>query len=208
MIVYAYVYILGILSVLSACTVIILPVLLSQIISKRKKLFTALLFSLGFSLSFATLGAITGLVGQAVVPNYEPYFLIFSAIITFIMALRFFGIISFNTPSSRIRFFPKNTFILGFVFGFVALSCISALLSAVFVFAISQGSILSSIIIFMVYSLGYSTPLIAASTIMEEDKITSFITRHRSKVDFISGVMLLFASSYLTLLYFGVILFT
>jgi cytochrome c biogenesis protein CcdA len=207
MIVYAYVYILGILSILSACTVIVLPVLLSQIMTKRKKLYTALMFSLGFGLSFAVLGAITGLVGQAVVPNYEPYFLGVSAVITFVMALKFFKIISFRMPSLSIKFFPKNTFLLGFVFGFVALSCISALLSAVFVFAISQKSVLLSIITFLVYSMGYSTPLIAASTIMEGEKIASFMVTHRDKVDFTSGILLLFASSYLTLLYFGVILF-
>jgi cytochrome c biogenesis protein CcdA len=206
-IIYAYVYILGILSILSACTIIVLPVLFSQIISKRKKISTALLFSLGFSLSFAVLGAVTGLVGQAVVPIFESYFLIFSAVITFLMSLKFFKIFSINLHSFRIGIFPRNTFMLGFVFGFVALSCISALLSAVFVFAISQNSILLSIITFMVFSLGYSTPLIASSVIIDEDKITSLVTRHRDKVDFISGVMLLFASSYLTLLYFGIIMF-
>lgn len=207
MITYLYVYVLGVLSILSACTIIVLPVLLSQVMGRRKKLRTAIMFSSGFSISFAILGAITGFVGEAFVPQNERYFLIFSAAVTFLMSLRFFRIINFNIPSLHVRFLPKNTFFLGTVFGFVALSCISALLTAVFVFALAQKSIVMSVIIFLIYSLGYVTPLIAVSTIIEEDKITSYMAKNRGKVDFISGLLLLFASGYITLLYFGIILF-
>lgn len=207
MITYLYIYILGVLSILSACTIIILPVLLSQVITKKKKLYTALLFSSGFSLSFAILGVITGFLGEAFVPRYEGYFLMFSAVVTFIMALKFFKVVNFNIPSLNIRFLPENTFFMGLTFGFVALSCISALLTTVFVFALAQKSIVLSVVTFLIYSLGYLTPLIAVSTILEEDKIMSYMAKNRGKVDFMSGLLLLFASSYLTLLYFGIILF-
>ena len=204
---YFYVYILGVLSILSPCTIIVIPVLLSQVIGTRRKFYTALMFSFGFSLSFAILGVITGFIGKAFVPMYEKYFLIVSAIITFLMALKFFKVMYIRIPSTHLGFLPGNTFLLGVVYGFVALSCISALLTAVFVFALAQKSIVFSVVTFLVYSGGYVTPLIAASTILEESKVMSYITKNRSKVEFISGLLLLFASSYLTLLYFGIILF-
>lgn len=209
MIPYVYVYILGILSILSACTVIIFPVLFGHVIGRKKKLLTAVLFSLGFSLSFAILGAITGFIGEAIVARYQPYLLIFAAFITGVMSLKFFKIIDFNiAPPLNLPFFKTtNTFLLGFIFGFVALSCISALLSVVFVFAIAQKSIAMSILVFLIYGLGYSTPLIAAVTILEEDKIVEFTVKHRDKIDFTSGLLLLFATIYLILNYFGIFLF-
>lgn len=203
---YFYVYILGILSILSPCTIIIFPVLFSQVLGKREKLLTAILFSLGFSLSFAILGAITGFIGEALVAKYEPYFLIFAALVTAGMSLKFFKVIEFNLPSFNLSFFSPHPFLLGLVFGFVALSCISALLSAVFVFALAQKSLLFSIIIFLIYSLGYSTPLLAAVTLLEENKIVDFTLKHRNKIDFISGILLLLATIYLILNYFGIFL--
>lgn len=198
-----YIYILGILSILSPCTLIILPVLFSQIINRERKLYTAILFSLGLAFSFGILGAVAGYTGEFLLAKYESYPILFAIIITFIMALKQFNIISFSIPSLHISLHPgMNTFFIGVVFGFVSLSCISPLLGAVFVFGVAQKSILQSIFIFSVYSLGYSTPLIAASTILEEEQIFSFVKKHKKSIEFGSGALLLFLSIYLASTFF------
>lgn len=205
MIPYLYVFILGILSILAPCTIIVLPVLLSRVLDRRDKFRTAVLFSIGFSLTFSVLGAVTGLLGYAIVPQYENALLIFGFMVTFLMALKFLKVIKLEIPQLRLPFKGTNTLFLGIIFGFTALSCISPLLSPVLVFAISQKSISGSILILFIYSMGYSTPLIASSTILDEKTVMEFIEEKRKEVNLLSGILLLLASSYLLLLYLKII---
>lgn len=203
MIEYFSIYILGVLSILSACTIIVIPVLLSQVLTQRRKLYTALLFSAGFSTSFIVLGVTLSIVGRTILPKYEPYLLLFGAFVTLVMGLRMLNVLEFNIPTIITYHTSSNTLILGMLTGFIGISCISPLLGPVILFSISQKTVVSSAVVMLIYSAGYATPLIAASTLFEEESILAFTRRHRKKIDTTAGLLLILSSIYLILIYLG-----
>jgi len=202
---YPAAYILGVLSILSPCTIIVIPVFVSKILNERNKTKTAILFFLGFSSLFAFIGAITGVLGSVIIRQAEGPLLVFASIITFILSLKYFGLLDINVPNLPIHSYPKSsTFLLGVVFAILGFSCTAPQLFAVTTLALKTGSFFLSLVIFFCYSAGFATPLIAVATVLDEERVFQYITGNRERIELISGLLMLAVTVYLILSFFGV----
>lgn len=154
----------GMLTILSPCSLPLFPVFFSYI-SKEKKNITkmTLIFSLGFSVAFITLGIIAGLVGEQSISIIQEDWLVTIAGLFIIL----FGIMSLLGKgfASFIKFMPKTkndipgTFLLGIFFALGWTACLGPILGGI----LGIGAILHNVwyaaILMLFYSLGNMIPL-------------------------------------------------
>ena len=106
----AYAYILGLLSVLSPCTFIIVPVMTSDLNAKLKKV---LGFLAGITVTFGVLGILSALTGKLLTNFMGPYLYLFAGAVTLAAGMNMLDIIELNMPSLFANVKTKNNFFMG-----------------------------------------------------------------------------------------------
>ena len=201
-------FLAGLISFVSPCVLPLIPGYVSFICgttlndldlkSKNFILKKSLLFSLGFSLIFVSLGATATFVGSFLLYNTKILSIISGLVIIFfgiylldIIKINFLNknLGNYNIKFSNNLLFP---FIVGLGFGFGWTPCIGPILGSILAYASMENSIYKGILLLSLYSLGLAIPFIISSVIIKKFLIFSKKSKsYLDKIKKISGVTLL-----------------
>jgi len=189
-----YAYILGLLSILSPCTFIIVPIIMSDLNTRIRKL---LGFLGGIVVTFSVLGILSALTGKLLTNFMGPYLYLFAGIITLAAGLNMVGIIILRLPALFSKIKTKNNFLMGLIYGGVALSCVGPLMASVLVYITLKASLTQGLIMMLVFSLGFITPFFLFGLLITDKKVSAKLMKHSMIIRKFGGVMLILVSSYL-----------
>jgi len=189
-----YAYVLGLLSIISPCTFIIVPVMVSDFNAKLSKVIT---FLGGITVTFGVLGVLSALTGKLLTNFMGPYLYLFAGLVTLFAGLNMVEIIDLHLPQLFTRVRTKNNFLMGLIYGGVALSCVGPLMASVLVYITAKASILYGFLIMGVFSLGFITPFILCGLVITDKKVCGKITKYSLTIRKIGGILLLLVSAYL-----------
>lgn len=195
----------GIISFLSPCVLPLVPGYLSVItgmsadtdkkIHRSKAVLATLLFILGFSLVFVSIGMFFGSLGGWLLSNIQLLERIFGVLII-LLGFSYLGFI--NLFNKEYKFHKKTqsglvgAFILGFVFSLGWTPCIGPTLAAVQSLAFSEATLFRGAILSVSYSLGLGIPFILLTILFEKSLNTVQWLRKKQKYFvFVGGILLI-----------------
>ncbi len=189
----------GILTFLSPCVLPLVPGYLGYVSGsaapKSKVLAGSVLFVLGFSAVFVSLGVLAGTAGLVFLARNQWIQIILGALVV-IFGLAMIGQFSLLQRSIKMPFSPKvglaGAPMLGVVFALGWTPCIGPTLSAVLVLASDSGDPVRGGILATFYSLGIGIPfLLIAAGFGWASRSISFVKQHIRAFNVFGGVMLI-----------------
>jgi cytochrome c-type biogenesis protein len=198
----------GFVSFLSPCVLPLIPGYISFIngttlenLEDKKKNFIfkeTLLFTLGFSIVFISLGATATFFGSLIF-KYSTFFTYFVGIVIIFFSLNMIGILQLRLLNQELKYHfhnqitkPYMSFLVGIGFGFGWSPCIGPILGSVLALASLETTITKGIILLSIYSIGLAIPFILSGLFITKFLIFSKKTRmHIIKIQKISGYILL-----------------
>lgn len=204
-------FIAGLVSFLSPCVLPLVPGYVSLIsgasveelqAGDRKLMKTVMLhsvmFILGFTLVFMTLGAAASGVGQ-LANNYKRYLTWIGGIIIIIFGIHLTGLLKIKALYADKRLHsikggksPIGAFLVGFAFAFGWTPCIGPILGGILLLASDSATLAKGILLLFVYSAGLAVPFLLTSLLL--DRFLGFygrFRRHLHAVEVFSGVLLI-----------------
>jgi len=204
----------GLISFLSPCVLPLIPGYISYIngqslneilsdkqTNQQKILFKTILFSLGFSLIFISLGASASLIGQSFLKGSNELRWI-SGLLVIFFSLHMLGFFNFKFSFLKIEdklskaakfssdwAFP---FIIGIAFAFGWTPCIGPILGSILTLAAIENTVNEGILLLTSYSLGLAIPFVLSGYSIS--KLLYFkkkIKKHILIINKIGGVVLL-----------------
>ena len=198
----------GFVSFLSPCVLPLIPGYISFIngttlenLEDKKKNFIfkeTLLFTLGFSVVFISLGATATFFGSLIF-KYSTFFTYFVGIVIIFFSLNMIGILQLRLLNQELKYHfhnqitkPYMSFLVGIGFGFGWSPCIGPILGSVLALASLETTITKGIILLTIYSIGLAIPFILSGLFITKFLIFSKKTRmHIVKIQKVSGYILL-----------------
>ena len=198
----------GFVSFLSPCVLPLIPGYVSFIngttlenLEDKKKNFIfkeTLLFTLGFSVVFISLGATATFFGSLIF-KYSTIFTYFVGIVIIFFSLNMIGILQLRLLNQELKYHfhnqitkPYMSFLVGIGFGFGWSPCIGPILGSVLALASLETTITKGIILLSIYSIGLAIPFILSGLFITKFLIFSKKTRmHIIKIQKVSGYILL-----------------
>ena len=198
----------GFVSFLSPCVLPLIPGYISFIngttlenLEDKKKNFIfkeTLLFTLGFSVVFISLGATATFFGSLIF-KYSTFFTYFVGIVIIFFSLNMVGLLQLRLLNQELKYHfhnqitkPYMSFLVGIGFGFGWSPCIGPILGSVLALASLETTITKGIILLSIYSIGLAIPFILSGLFITKFLIFSKKTRmHIIKIQKISGYILL-----------------
>ena len=204
----------GFISFLSPCVLPLIPGYISyisgeslgDIVEKQKKIILkTVLFSLGFSLVFISVGATASFIGNILLENSNTLRII-AGIIIIIFSLQLIGILNLNFLNQEKRFQTKNysnnlffPVLVGAAFGFGWTPCIGPVLGSILTLAAVESSIGKGILLLSFYSLGLAIPFILSGYGISKFLAFSKNFRKNIKIVSVSGGVILLITGILIL---------
>ena len=199
---YLLLFLEGIITFISPCLLPMLPLYLSFFAAghadKRRTLWNACGFVLGFTIVFVILGAFAGTIGRLFI-NHAVSVNIITGLIVIVLGLNVAGIIRIGflnrggikaVQVKELTFF--KSLIFGIVFSMGWTPCVSAFLGAALMMASRQGTAINGMVMLLVYSLGLGVPFIISAVIIDRLKNAfDWIKDHYRVVTVISGIILI-----------------
>tara|TARA_B100000686_G_scaffold251129_1_gene261485 strand:+ start:1356 stop:2069 length:714 start_codon:yes stop_codon:yes gene_type:complete len=203
----------GFISFLTPCVLPIIPGYISYITGKRleqidqdKKvvLIKTILFSLGFSLIFISLGITASAVGNILLFFSSELRIVAGAIII-LFSLQMLGILNFQFLNQEKRINIKGykdnyifPFLVGAAFAFGWTPCIGPVLGSILALSASEASISKGILLLSFYSLGLAIPFILSGYFMNSfliskkgfGKYYNRITKTGGTILLITGILI------------------
>ena len=201
----------GLLSVLSPCVLPLAPPYLAFIAgttieelagagetrARRDVALAGVLFVLGFSTVFVTLGATASAFGQ-VIRQYLDILSMVAGFAIIVMGLHFIGLfrVAFLYREKRVQIEKPvglwGAYIMGLAFAFGWTPCIGPILAAILAVAGSEDTVFKGAALLAVYSAGLGVPFIAAALAIEPCfKFIRGFSRHFIVVERTVGVLLI-----------------
>jgi cytochrome c-type biogenesis protein len=204
-------FLAGIASFLSPCVLPLVPGYISLISGAsveelqsadsrltRTVLLHSIMFILGFSLVFVSLGAVATTLGQ-LAHEYKKYLNWFAGILVIVFGLHLTGILKIKALYADKRIHstqggksPIGAFLVGFAFAFGWTPCIGPVLAGILALAGNSDSVTKGILLLWIYSLGLAVPFLLTSLLL--DRFLAFYSRfrrHLGVVEVFSGVLLI-----------------
>lgn len=204
-------FIAGLVSFLSPCVLPLVPGYVSlisgasveQLQSGDRKLMKtvmlhSIMFILGFTVVFVTLGAAASGLGQ-LAQTYKKYLTWISGIIIIIFGIHLTGLIKIKALYADKRLHsiqggksPIGAFLVGFAFAFGWTPCIGPILGGILGLAANSGTLGKGVFLLWIYSLGLAVPFLLTS--FGVDRFLTFYSRfrrHLNTVEILSGVLLI-----------------
>lgn len=175
---YVFVFIGGILTSFEPCIYTMLPVTVAFISSqsggsKLKGFILSIIYVLGISITYSTLGAIASLTGAFIVGEIssKPITNIIIGSVCILLALSMFDVFTIRMPSFITNLQSKRIgkgfvtiFFLGLISGFVVGPCTAAVLGVTLVYVGTRQNVLFGISLLFTYSVGMGLILIIIGT--------------------------------------------
>ena len=200
-------FLAGLISFLSPCVLPLIPGYISYIsgtsleklIEKKNNLVLVrtILFTLGFSIVFVTLGSAATFLGKFFLNNSNILRIIAGTIIIF-FSLQLIGVLNFKFMNKDIRIFTSGysfnfafPILVGAAFGFGWTPCIGPILGSILALAAIEEKISASILLLSFYSLGLAIPFVISGVFV--DKLMSFskgFRKYISTITKIGGIIL------------------
>ena len=195
----------GIASFLSPCVAPLLPGFLTMITgssgdnvdesgSRLRLFWPSLIFVLGFSLVFVTLGASASVFGDALDTYRQPLTRISGAVMILMGLVILWG---WRAPFlmrerrfhlTRHTFTPAETLLVGMAFGFGWTPCIGPFLASILVYTSTAETVREGTLLLAAYSLGLGVPFLLAGLGLGQFKqFVRGIARHSGMVAAVSG---------------------
>ena len=204
-------FLAGIVSFLSPCVLPLVPGYVSLISGvsidelksaesrlTRTVLGHSIMFILGFTVVFVSLGAVASEVGQ-LAHQYFGILTKIAGVVIIIFGLHLIGLFKIKALYADKRLHslqagksPVGAFVMGFAFAFGWTPCIGPILAAILTLAASSSTLAKGIMLLMVYSLGLAVPFLLTS--LGIDRFLNFYGRfrqHLHAVEVASGVLLI-----------------
>lgn len=201
-------FLAGIISFLSPCVLPLIPGYISFIngttlegLEDKKKNFIfreTLLFSVGFSIVFISLGATATMFGSLML-EYSRIFTFIVGVIIIFFSLNMIGLLQFRLMNQELKYHfhnqitkPYMSLLVGIGFGFGWSPCIGPILGSVLALASLETTLMKGIILLSIYSIGLAIPFILSGLFITKFLVFSKKTRmHIVKIQKISGYILL-----------------
>jgi len=198
----------GIISFLSPCVLPLIPGYISFIngttlegLEDKKKNFIfreTLLFSVGFSIVFISLGATATMFGSLML-EYSRIFTFIVGVLIIFFSLNMIGLLQFRLLNQELKYHfhnqitkPYMSLLVGIGFGFGWSPCIGPILGSVLALASLETTLMKGIILLSIYSIGLAIPFILSGLFITKFLVFSKKTRiHIVKIQKISGYILL-----------------
>jgi len=204
-------FLAGLVSFLSPCVLPLVPGYVSLISGAsveelqsadrrltRTVMLHSIMFILGFTVVFVSLGAVATGVGQ-LAHQYKKYLTWIAGIIIIIFGIHLTGLFKIKALYADKRIHstqgtksPIGAFFVGFAFAFGWTPCIGPVLAGILGMAANSDSVTKGILLLWVYSLGLAVPFLLTS--LGIDRFLSFygrFRRHLGVVEVLSGVLLI-----------------
>jgi cytochrome c-type biogenesis protein len=212
-------FVAGLISFLSPCVLPLVPGYVSLISGAgveelkshesqllRRVMLNSILFVIGFSIVFITLGALSTSIGQ-LLAEYKNRLSVVAGVVIIIFGLHLTGIFQIKALLADKRLHqlkggstPWGAFVIGFAFAFGWTPCVGPILAVILGFAAEQNSVGKGILLLAIYSLGLAVPFLLTSLGIE--RFLKFYVRfraHMHAVEVASGVLLIALGALLVL---------
>ena len=204
----------GFISFLSPCVLPIIPGYISYItgknldeIAKDKRivLIKTILFSLGFSSVFISLGITVSSLGNILL-FFSKELRIIAGLIIIFFSLQLLGLINFNFMNREKRIEIKSyknnyifPFIVGAAFAFGWTPCIGPVLGSIIALSATEASVMKGFLLLSAYSLGLAIPFILSGYFMNKflsskkgfGKYYGRVTKTGGVILLITGILIL-----------------
>jgi cytochrome c-type biogenesis protein len=204
-------FLAGLLSFLSPCVLPLVPGYVSLISGSsvealqlhekgvlRRVMMNSLMFVIGFSLVFISLGAVATGVGQ-LTRQFYPLLTRIAGVVIILFGLHLTGIWRINAFYADKRLHQVQggssawgAFVVGFAFAFGWTPCIGPILATILAFAAAEETVLKGTGLLAIYSFGLAVPFLLTS--LGIDRFLNFygrFRRHLHTVEVVSGGLLI-----------------
>ncbi len=201
---YLLVLLEGIITFVSPCLLPLLPVYLSYFATdaagerhkRGQTLAHALLFVVGFTIVFTTLGALSGVLG-AWLERYRTAFDLVSGGIVVLLGIGYMGLLPIHMPHVAIKGYDPSrmgmvkALLFGMVFAVSQFPCIGTHLGAALMLAAHSGGVLGGITMLLTYCLGLAIPFVISALLVERlGNAFAWIKSHMKQINIACGVIL------------------
>jgi len=204
----------GFISFLSPCVLPIIPGYISYITGKnleeidrdkKKVLIKTILFCLGFSFIFISLGVAASALGNVLL-FFSNELRIVAGIIIIFFSLQLLGLLDFNFMNKEKRIETKSykdnyffPFIVGAAFAFGWTPCIGPVLGSILALSATEATVIQGVLLLSFYSLGLAIPFILSGFFMSQfltskkgfGKYYGWVTKTGGFILLITGVLIL-----------------
>jgi len=175
-------FLAGLISFLSPCVLPLVPGYVSLISGAgveelkvqdsrllRRVMLQSVMFILGFSVVFITLGALSTSVGQ-LLARYKSTLAQVAGVVIILFGLHLTGIFRINALYADKRLHgvkggasPWGAFVIGFAFAFGWTPCVGPILAVILTFAAEQDTVWKGVGLLAIYSMGLAVPFLLTS---------------------------------------------
>lgn len=215
----------GLISFLSPCVLPLVPGYVSLISGAgveelkaqdtkllRRVMLQSVMFILGFSVVFITLGALSTGVGQ-LLTRYKSTLAQVAGVVIILFGLHLTGIFRINALYADKRLHgvkggasPWGAFVIGFAFAFGWTPCVGPILAVILTFAAEQDTVWKGIGLLAIYSLGLAVPFLLTSLGIERFLVFyKRFQKHMHMLEVASGGLLIVLGVLLVMGRFNVI---